>query len=169
MAAEVSEPDADERGPTVQVVEFTVAGERFAVDVHDVDSMEGLTELTRVPRTSDAIDGVMDLRGEITAVIDPRVHLDVDETASEDEQQVLVLDQTADKQKLGLRVDSVDGVEEYPESSVVDVEEFDELDSAGVRDRAIGAIVKAPSPDSEFDPVGVIDVVEIIDRSRRGR
>lgn len=169
MAAEVSEPDAAEREPTVQVVEFTVAGERFAVDVHDVDSMEGLTGLTRVPRTSDAIDGVMDLRGEITAVIDPRVHLDVDEAASADEQQVLVLDQTADKQKLGLRVDSVDGVEEYPESSVVDVEEFEQLDSAGVRDRAIGAIVKAPSPDSEFDPVGWIDVEEIIERSRLGR
>lgn len=169
MAAEATESDAARSEPTVQVVEFRVGGERFAVDVGDVDSIEELTGATRVPRTNEAIDGVMDLRGEITAIIDPRVHLDVDPDAVAAEQQVLVLDQSMDKQKLGLRVDAVEGVEEYPESKVVDHGEFDQLETTGVEQRSIRAIIQRPSPDSEFEPVGWIDIDAIVDQSRTDR
>lgn len=173
MAAEASDADAVRTEPTVQVVEFTVAGERFAVDVGDVDSIEELRGATRVPRTGDAIAGVMDLRGEITAIIDPRVHLDVgdddDDHGGVRERQVLVLDQSKDKQKLGLQVDSVDGVEEYPESKVVPRGEFDELGTAGIEGQAIRALIQKPSEQSEFEPVGWIDVDEIIEQSRADR
>lgn len=170
MAAEGSEPDEDADGPerTVQVVEFTLGGERFAVDVGDVDSIVDLTGSTRVPRTSEAIDGVMDLRGEITAIIDPRVYLDVDTETVADEQQVLVLDQSRDKQMLGLRVDRVVGVEDYSWDLVDDPGAFDELDSAGVRQSTIHSIIRKPTGDSEFEPVAWLDVMAIIEQSRQG-
>lgn len=168
MAADASEEDAERDVPTVQVVEFTVAGEQFAVDVMAVDSIEELGDITRVPRTNEAIAGVMDLRGEITAVIDPRVHLEVDPSRSLPAgAQVLVLDQSFDKQKLGLRVDRVDGVEEYPETDVVEHAEFEELDTVGVRERAIRSVIQKPSADSEFEPLGLIDVNELVERTRR--
>lgn len=167
MAAEASEPDVEVERTTVQVVEFVVGGERFAVDVADVDSIEELSGATRVPRTNEAIDGVMDLRGEITAIINPRVHLDVDSETVALEQQVLVLDQSKDKQKLGLRVDQVVGVEDYYESDVVDPENFSELESTGVTKSAIRAIIKRPSEESDFEPVGWIDVDEIVRLSRQ--
>ena len=167
MAAEATDPDAEVERATVQVVEFVVGGERFAIDVDDVDSIEELTGATRVPRTNQAIDGVMDLRGEITAIINPRVHLDVDSETVAMEQQVLVLDQSKDKQKLGLRVDQVVGVEEYFESDVVDPENFAELDTTGVTKAAIQSIIKRPSEESDFEPVGWIDVDEIISLSRQ--
>lgn len=168
MAAEATGPEGDEGTvePTTQVVEFTVSGERFAVSVGDVDSIEELTGTTRVPRTGEAIDGVMDLRGEITAIINPRVHLDVATETVALEQQVLVLEQTKDKQKIGLRVDEVVGVEEYPESAIVDSEDVAELAAAGIDDRLISAIIKRDIPEGDFEPIGWINVDTIIELSR---
>ena len=170
MAAEApdTEDGTDGPGRTVQVVEFTLGGERFTVDVGDVDSIVELEGSTRVPRTSEAIDGVMDLRGEITAIIDPRVYLDVEADPVTGEQQVLVLDQSRDKQKLGLRVDRVVGVEEYPVDRIDAPESFEELDTLGVREEIIDSIVRRPADGSDFEPVARLDVGAIVEESRQG-
>ncbi|PSP78123.1 chemotaxis protein [Halobacteriales archaeon QS_1_68_20] len=168
MAAEATE-GTERQEPTVRVVEFTLGGERFAVHVTDVDNIEDPEGVTRIPRTGEAIEGVMDLRGEITAIIDPRVHLDVDAEPTTEEQQVLVLDQSKDKQKLGFRVDRIHGVENYPESAVEDTEDFPELDSTGVQRQAIRAIIRGPSEESDFEPIGLVDADEIVRLSRQGR
>lgn len=167
MAADASDPEDESGSPerSVQIVEFTLGEERFAVDVTEVDSIVELRGSTRVPRTSEAIDGVMDLRGEITAIIDPRVYLDVDGDVVSREQQVLVLDQTRDKQKLGLRVDQVVGVEDYDWDLVDDPGAFEELDTTGVREATIHSIIRRPSEETGFDPVAWLDVGAIIEQS----
>lgn len=169
MAAEASQSEGSSEEPerTVQVVEFTLGGERFAIDVDEVDSIVELDGATRVPRTTEAIDGVMDLRGEITAVIDPRVYLAVDAESVTIEQQVLVLDQSRDKQKMGLRVDQVVGVEEYAEDLVDDPDDFEELDSTGVVEETIRFIIRRPTPDADFEPVAWLDVGAIVEQSRQ--
>jgi purine-binding chemotaxis protein CheW len=165
MAADASATDeGTDDGRTVQVVEFTLGGERFAVDVDDVDSIVELGESTRVPRTTEAITGVMDLRGEITAILDPRMYLDVGHT-DDPEKQVLVLDQQMDKQKIGLQVDQVVGVEDYAHSLVDDPGSFDELDTTGVREEVIRSIIRRPTDGTEFEPVAWLDVGAIIERS----
>lgn len=165
MAAEALE-ESDSREGSVRVVEFMLGSERFAVTVGDVDNIEDIDEVTRIPRTGEAVEGVMDLRGEITAIINLRVYLDVDEPATE-EQQVLVLDHKKDKQKIGLRVDQIAGVETYPEGYVDDTSDVPELEIAGVEQQAIRAIIRRPNEESDFEPVGLIDVDEIIQLSRQ--
>jgi purine-binding chemotaxis protein CheW len=169
MAADASERDDGSDAPerTVQVVEFTLGGERYALDVSDVDSIVDLEGATRVPRTSEAIDGVMDLRGEITAVIDPRAYLDVDQDSVSMEQQVLVIDQDRDSQKIGLRVDRVVGVGEYAEGLVDTSDAYQELDTTGIREQTIRSIIRRPTGDDDFDPVAWLDVGAIIEQSRQ--
>lgn len=167
MAAEALQA-TDVGDGTVRVVEFTLGDERFAVDVADVDNIEELADLTRIPRTSEAIEGVMDLRGEITAVIDLRVHLDVEGSVAE-EPQVLVVDQSKDKQKLGLKVDRIDRVESYDEDAIEDTADVPDLGAGGVERRVIGAIIQGPAEDSDFEPIAMIDVDEIVMQSRQAR
>lgn len=168
MAAEASEPEDGSEAPerTVQVVEFVLGDERFAVAVGEVDSIVELEGSTRVPRTSDAIDGVMDLRGEITAIIDPRQFLDV-EGDDDGDHQVLVLDQDQDKQKLGLRVKRVVGVEEYGWSLVDDPGAFEDLETTGTREETIHSIIRRPLDGDDFEPVAWLDIGAIIDNSRQ--
>ncbi|WP_255767467.1 chemotaxis protein CheW [Haladaptatus halobius] len=42
-----------------------------------MDSIVEVKKGTRIPRTPDSIEGVMDLRGETTAIIDPKKFLSV--------------------------------------------------------------------------------------------
>lgn len=66
----------DER---IQVVEFTLGEEVYCVDINRVAELVHMRELTAVPDSPDHIEGVMDLRGQTTTVIDPRVVLDIEE------------------------------------------------------------------------------------------
>lgn len=119
--------DPDESEDRVRVVLFGVGEHRLAVPVDDVISITDVPdELTWVPRTPDAIDGVTDLRGEITAVLDPTVYFPVDEDRTGRE-QLLVFDCPDDEQSAALRVDDVLTVDAVPESSVLEsVDDTDE-------------------------------------------
>ncbi|MFA9415480.1 chemotaxis protein CheW [Natrinema sp. HArc-T2] len=104
----------------VQFVFVTVGEYRFALPVDVVRTVtEPPTEVTRVPRTPPAIEGLMDLRGEITAVIDPRVHFPTPEVET-DRERLVVFDRPSDQQSAAIRVDDVLGVEVVSESNVID-------------------------------------------------
>src|SRR6056297_2834648 len=104
----------------VQFVFVSVGEYQFALPVDVVRTVtDPPTEVTRVPRTPPAIEGLMDLRGEITAVIDPRVHFPTPETELGRE-RLVVFDRPTDQQSAAIRVDDVIGVEVVPESNVID-------------------------------------------------
>ncbi|WP_436347617.1 chemotaxis protein CheW [Natronorubrum sp. FCH18a] len=114
-------PDEDQE-ELEQFVFFALGEYRFALPVQAVRTLADVSEqLTRVPRTPAAIEGMMDLRGEITAVIDPHVHFpDTEIDDHPGRERLLVLDRPADEQSVAIRVDDVVGVETVPVSDVHD-------------------------------------------------
>jgi purine-binding chemotaxis protein CheW len=99
---------------------FDLGGELYGSPVLDVREVVETTGITRVPRTAEAIDGVMDLRGEITAVINPWVHLDLPRGPDDWEDQLVVVFTTAeDEQTVGIRIDQIFGVEPFHPDDVV--------------------------------------------------
>ncbi|QSW98105.1 chemotaxis protein CheW [Haloterrigena alkaliphila] len=105
-----------------QFLFVALGAQRFAVPVAAVRTLAEVPDgLTRVPRAPPAIEGMMDLRGEITAVIDPLVHFpNIAPEERTGSQRLLVLDRPADQQSAALRVDEVLGVETVPERDVLD-------------------------------------------------
>ena len=139
-----SRSDTDESEAHVRVVLFGVGEHRLAVPVDDVLSITDMPDdLTRVPRTPDAIDGVTDLRGEITAVIDPTVYFPINEDRTGRE-QLLVFDCPDDEQPAALRVDDVLTVDAVPESTVLEsVDDADEsLSGAALEHPLVTALVE---------------------------
>lgn len=136
----IDSDDADRTGDTdgddeqEQLVQFVFVGvgeHRLALPVNAVRTLtEPSTDLTRVPRSPPAIEGLMDLRGEITAVIDPRVHFPVSDSRSGRE-RLLVLERASDQQSIAIRVDDVIGVETVPESDVLDADAIEDSDLSG--------------------------------------
>lgn len=100
---------------------FVELGERrLAIAVDDVESIIDPPEsLTRVPRSPRAIEGVTDLRGVITALVDLRYHFPTRSDPPDDE-RLVVFETGADQQPAAVRVDDVLGVESVPEGNVVD-------------------------------------------------
>lgn len=76
----------------VQVVVFGVANERYGVNVAEVQSIERMMEITRVPKTLDFIKGVVNLRGVVTPVIDLRDRFGFPHPQETNEERIIMVD-----------------------------------------------------------------------------
>ncbi|WP_050048565.1 chemotaxis protein CheW [Halanaeroarchaeum sulfurireducens] len=135
--------DVDETVVTdvaAHVVEFTLGTETCAIDIDSVDSIVETKQITRVPRAPDAVEGVMDLRGETTAVVDPKEFLSVGEGGATE--NILVLDGDEDKQKIGIRVDEVTEVASYPDTQVDDNGQLDGITSSAISAELINGVLR---------------------------
>jgi hypothetical protein len=65
--------EATQAAEVLEVVNFRVAGERYAVGARHVREVMRRTEVTPVPGAPDFLAGVINLRGEILAVFEPRI------------------------------------------------------------------------------------------------
>ncbi|MFW6436223.1 MAG: chemotaxis protein CheW [Halococcoides sp.] len=78
---------ADDR---VQVLEFGLGDERYCVSIDYVTEIVDVGEVTAVPNAPRYVEGVMDLRGRTTAIVDPTILLGVD--GDTDPQRIVVFD-----------------------------------------------------------------------------
>ena len=129
MTAKVSEPVAtannpvtsEERPTSIQVVEFMLGSEHFAIDLFDVKEVVEYTTITKLPNVPAYVRGIIDLRGEITMIIDLKHRLNITEasTKSIEASRIIVLDDKITKSKIGILVDDVTSVSTF-EGNLVD-------------------------------------------------
>lgn len=105
---------------TVQVVEFLLGKEHFAVDLFNVKEVVEYKTITQLPDTPAYIKGIIDLRGEITTIIDLKERLNIPkkEGATDENSRIIVLDDSITKSKTGIMVDNVSSVTTFDKSAV---------------------------------------------------
>lgn len=117
-----SSPDAPaDMSETIQVVEFLLGKEHYAIDLYDVKEVVDYTTITRLPDTPAYIKGIMDLRGEITTIIDLKERLNVTTekvSTGDDNRRIIVLDEKLTGVKMGIIVDDVLSVSTYYQTDV---------------------------------------------------
>ncbi|ARS88773.1 chemotaxis protein CheW [Natrarchaeobaculum aegyptiacum] len=148
---------------TIQMLEFYLNDDRYAIEIERISAIVEMKRITRFPRGPEAIDGVTDLRGEITAVLDPTAMLDVDRSELSDDHYIVVLERDDDKQKLGIRVTDVLQAVTYRESQIDETASV--MDAAG--DHAhefVNGIVKKTT-DGRTELVTWLDVDSIIENT----
>ncbi|MDP4029210.1 MAG: chemotaxis protein CheW [Gallionella sp.] len=92
----------------IEVVEFTLAHERYAVASEHVREVYPLEELTPLPCTPAFVLGIVNLRGEILSVIDIKKFFDLPEKGLTDLNKVIVLE--SDEMVFGIVADAISGV-----------------------------------------------------------
>ena len=97
---------------TIQVVEFLLGTERFAIDLFDVREVVEYTSITKLPNVSPFVKGIIDLRGDITTIIDLKLRLNITETSgvAVESSRIIVLDNKNTGSKIGILVDDVTSV-----------------------------------------------------------
>jgi purine-binding chemotaxis protein CheW len=105
------------RGPLLEFLAFSLAGELYAVHLTKVREILSPPPITEVPRAAAAVLGVCSVRGLLVTVIDLRRRLGLEETATGRRTRVL-LTQTAQSEIVGLLVDEVRQVIRLAESEV---------------------------------------------------
>src|SRR5438045_8503140 len=73
-----------------QMIIFKVGAEEFAVDIMLVKEVVMMREITPVPETFAFVEGVMNLRGNLVAVLDLRKRLRARRVQSSPEQRLLI-------------------------------------------------------------------------------
>jgi purine-binding chemotaxis protein CheW len=149
MAAKVSEPQetqaqnteeiARKRQSSIQIVEFVLGKERFAIDLFDVKEVVEYTTITKLPNVPAYVKGIIDLRGEITTIIDLKHRLNITETSqvAAESSRIIVLDDKITGTKIGILVDDVTSVSTF-EAKQVDYTSA----SVSKEDTAIIGIIK---------------------------
>ncbi|MBN2073287.1 MAG: chemotaxis protein CheW [Actinobacteria bacterium] len=99
-----------------ELVTFKVAEEEFAVDILKVQEIIRMIEITRIPRTPEFVEGVINLRGKVIPVIDFRKRFNIQGKEEEKDTRIIVTD--IGGKTLGFIVDSVSEVLRIPLSSI---------------------------------------------------
>jgi purine-binding chemotaxis protein CheW len=84
-------PEAERQTEILEVVCFALANERYAVETRYVREVKELSDYTAIPGAPPFLLGVINLRGEILAVIDLRKFFTVVERGVTDQSRVVVL------------------------------------------------------------------------------
>jgi len=124
----------------VRVLEFALGEEYYCLDIEYVEEIVKRSAVTRVPNTPDFVDGVVDLRGQITTILEPKEMMNIE---SEGEQNLIIVfdpEQFEEQGAVGWVVDEVRQVVPVAESDVnrppvdaeyingvVDREEYDQF------------------------------------------
>jgi len=103
---------------STRVLEFTLGDEHYCIDISLVEEIVKRDSVTRVPNTDEYIEGVVDLRGQITTILDPKALMDIDAAGSETLMIVFDPDAFDDQGALGWIVDEVQQVAPIAESEV---------------------------------------------------
>jgi len=99
-----------------QYIAFTIGSEKYGLDLMEIDSIERLSPITRVPKSKDFVLGVINLRGNIIPVIDTRKIIGFP-PKTHDEQTRIIIAKYEDC-SIGILVDNVINILEVAEDQI---------------------------------------------------
>lgn len=88
-----------------QMVVFGLAGEQYGVRITQVQEINRLAKITKVPRAPRFVEGVINLRGDVIPVIDLRKRFEIESKNYNEFTRVIVSD--INNKKIGIIVDEV--------------------------------------------------------------
>lgn len=100
----------------LQLVTFNLGKEEFAVPILQIQEINRLVEITRVPKSPDFVEGVINLRGKVIPIIDLRKRFSLPQAELGKYSRVVVINM--DGRMVGLIVDSVSEVLRLSEEAV---------------------------------------------------
>ena len=110
LAREVEAPQ--EATEAIEVIEFVVARERYAVESAYVREIYPLNDLTPLPCTPRFVLGIVNVRGQILSVIDIKKFFDLPEKGLSDLNKVVIL--RSEAMEFGVLADSIAGTRVLP-------------------------------------------------------
>ena len=110
------EPEKARAADALDLVEFLLAHETYAVESRHIREVHPLEHLTPLPCTPAFVLGIVNLRGEILSVIDIKKFFDLPEKGLTDLNKVIVLQ--SDTMRFGILADVILGARRVPFSEI---------------------------------------------------
>ena len=107
-----------------QYVLFKLGKEYYGIDIHNVQTIEKVIDITRVPHSPNYVEGVINLRGEIIPVINLRTRLNLENVQVTSDSRIIIT--KCDEIIVGLLVDSSSEVIKLDEIQLEDAPKVSE-------------------------------------------
>jgi purine-binding chemotaxis protein CheW len=102
----------DDSNELLQLVSFKIGSEEFGVDILNVQEINKMTQITKVPNSPVFVEGVINLRGRVIPVIDLRTRLNMERKEHDKDTRIIVVE--IETRTIGFIVDSVNEVLRIP-------------------------------------------------------
>jgi len=109
-------------GKIIQLIVFNLGGEEFGADIAQVREIIRKGPITPIPDSPDFIDGLTNVRGEISVVIDLKKRFFMQTKKEIEEKHIIMTEQN--KNLFGLKVDEVSEVLRIHEEEIKDAPEL---------------------------------------------
>lgn len=103
---------SNESNELLQLVSFKIGNEEFGVDILNVQEINKMTTITKVPNAPEFVEGVINLRGRVIPVIDLRSRLHLAKKEHDKDTRIIVVE--IDQSTVGFIVDAVSEVLRIP-------------------------------------------------------
>ncbi len=103
-------------GASLEVLEFRLAQECYALEIRYVREVHPLKDLTPLPCTPPFVLGIVNLRGRMTPVIDIKKFFDLPDKGLTDMHRIILV--RGNDLELGLLADAIEGVRSIPLDSL---------------------------------------------------
>ena len=100
----------------LEVVEFMLAHERYALELEHIREVYPLTDLTPLPGAPDFVLGIINVRGQILSIIDIKKFFGLPEKGLTDLNQVIILE--SEEMEFGVLADEILGTSSIPASAI---------------------------------------------------
>jgi len=158
-AVKASHANTGQDTSELQLVTFLMGGEEYGVPISQIQEIDRLGKVTKVPKAARFIEGVTNLRGEVIPVLDTRKRFDLEVKASDDRTRIIIVELGG--VKTGLVVDSV---REVLSLSKKDIAPPPEAIHTGVDQRFIFGIGKV---DNGKRMIVLLDVEKILSKDEQ--
>lgn len=106
----------------MQVVIFKILDEQFAVETEKIKSINDMMEVTAVPKAASYIKGLINLRGNVSSLLDVNLLLGLEK--SKEQSSIIILN--LQEESVGISVDEVSEVLDIEENLIEKTEELKE-------------------------------------------
>ncbi|WP_391208684.1 chemotaxis protein CheW [Psychrobacillus sp. L4] len=101
---------------SLKVVVFQLADKEYVIPVSQVQGIEKLIHITRVPKTPSFVKGVINLRGVVTPIIDLKNRFGLGESDLNESSRIIII--TLENMNVGVIVDSANDVLDIPTDAI---------------------------------------------------
>jgi len=110
-----------EQSRVKEFLTFKLSNQIYCVEIIKIREILTYPIVTELPNMSKWIKGVINLRGEVTPILDLRVRFNTTDKVTYSDKTIIIAVKTFDNRMIGLVVDEVKDVEEIDETRVLEV------------------------------------------------
>jgi purine-binding chemotaxis protein CheW len=146
---------------TNQFLTFLLGGETYAIEITKIREILTYPQVTILPNTPDWVKGVINLRGEVTPIIDLRLRFNTSgtDTLEYSDTTIVIAVVTSDNRMLGIVVDEVSDIE------LIDLDTLAPSPDMGI---SIGREYLKGLYNRDDDMVVVANIDKILEKSELG-